>query len=322
MPSLPWLTADIGGTHVRFALVLQAGQSPVRHQTLNCQDYPSLDAALRGYLAEHADTAPKAGAFAIAAPVTGDWIRMTNHAWQFSRTQLQRQWGWEQLVILNDFAALALALPTLQPHQDYRQFMPGQPQPHTPLALIGSGTGLGMAGLLPHQDGWLPIAGEGGHATLAASNRDEADLIDRVRDWYPHVSAERLLSGSGLPTLYRAVAEQHGQIAERLSAQAIAQRGLDAACPVCHATLTHFCALLGTVAGNLVLTFGARGGLYVGGGILPKWGQFLEQSPFRERFIAKGRYARYLQSIPGYLITANHPTLQGVAQILCQTHTA
>lgn len=316
MPTLPWLVADIGGTHVRFALILQAGQAPVCHQTLDCQNYPTLDAALRRYLDERPDTVPKAGAFAIAAPVTGDWISMTNHAWQFSRAQLQQQLGWEQLVVVNDFAALALALPTLQCDQDYRTFIPGQAQTDAPLALIGPGTGLGVAGLMPHQDGWLPIAGEGGHMTLAATNRDEAELLDRVRGWHPHVSAERLLSGSGLPILYRAVAEQQGQVAEPLSAQDIAQCGLDATCPVCHATLTHFCALLGSVAGNLVLTLGARGGLYIGGGILPKWGQFLEQSPFRERFIAKGRYTTYLETIPGYLITAAHPTLQGASQVL------
>lgn len=315
MPGLPWLVADIGGTHVRFALVLQAGQAPVHQHTLHCQDYPSLDAALHAYLAEHAVADPKAGAFAIAAPVTGDWIRMTNHAWQFSRAELQRQWGWEQLVIVNDFAALALALPTLQPNQDYRQFMPGQAQSHAPLALIGPGTGLGVAGLLPHQDGWLPIEGEGGHVTLAASNEEEAELLHRVRQWYPHVSAERLVSGSGLPTLYRAVAEHHGQTAEPLNAATIAERGLAATCPLCQATLHHFCALLGTVAGNLVLTLGARGGVYIGGGILPQWGAFFDRSAFRERFMAKGRYSGYLETVPGYLITAPNPTLQGVAQV-------
>lgn len=313
--ALPWLVADIGGTHARFALVTDPTQHPVDERTLRCRDYPDPHTALNAYLVNR--PAPRAGAFAIAAPITGDLISMTNHPWQFSRRALQARLGWEQLEILNDFAALALALPGLQPG-DYRRIGPGEPQADAPLALLGPGTGLGMAGLIPHRGRWLPLPGEGGHATLAAVDHEEAALLERVRRRHPHVSAERVLSGSGLPTLYGAVAEQHGRTPEPLDATTIARRGLANDCPLCRETLNRFCAMLGTVAGNLVLTLGARGGLYIGGGILPQWNDFLDRSPFRERFIAKGRYTTYLERVPSYLITASNPTLQGATQALLQ----
>lgn len=315
LPALPWLVADIGGTHARFALVLESDQYPVGEQTLCCRDFPDLRAALKAYLAAQDFPEPGAGVFAIAAPVTGDRIRMTNHPWQFSRSALHRQLGWERLEVLNDFAALALALPTLQAG-DYRRIGSGHAQAGAPLALLGPGTGLGMAGLIPHRDGWLPLAGEGGHTTLPAVDSEEAAILERVRAHHPHVSAERLLSGSGLPNLYRAVAELHGQAVESLDAATIGRRGLDGDCPLCRETLTRFCAMLGTVAGNLVLTLGASGGLYIGGGILPQWGRFLDQSPFRARFTAKGRYSDYLERVPSYLITAPNPALRGAAQAL------
>lgn len=308
------LVADIGGTNARFAL-LDAHDRPDCVRVLPCADFPDIEAAIETYLAESGWPRPVKAAIAIANPVTGDHIAMTNHHWSFSVRTLQARLGLERLVVLNDFAALALALPAL-PRRDLVQVGGVSAVAGEPIGVIGPGTGLGVAGLIPANGGWLPLPGEGGHVTLAAADDFEAAVIAELRLRFDHVSAERVLSGPGLVALYQTVGELRHAPISALGPAELTRRARDGGDALCHETLTLFCAMLGTVAGNLALTLGARGGIYLGGGILPQLGPFFEQSPFRARFESKGRFAAYLAPVPCFVIHAAEPALLGAARAL------
>ncbi|MDX1606025.1 MAG: glucokinase [Candidatus Competibacterales bacterium] len=312
---LPWLVADIGGTNARFALVPTPDSPPLAIEALRCAEFPDPAAAIEHYLAQTSLDRPRSAALAVAAPVTGDRIDLTNHPWTFSIEALRQSLQFDRLRVLNDFTALALALPHLAPGER-RQVGPGEPAANAPLALIGPGTGLGVSALLPTDGRWLPLSGEGGHVTMAPIDARESAILDQVRQRFPHVSGERLICGSGLCNLYRALAELEGKPVESLEPAAITQRALDGSDPLCVETLNTFCGMLGTLAGNLVLTLGASGGLYIGGGIVPRLGGFIDHSPFRQQFAAKGRYAEYLAQVPSYVITAPYPALIGTARAL------
>lgn len=311
----PRLVGDIGGTNARFALLTAPGQAFKAVQTLPCANFPGPGEAIEHYLASNRLPRPRWGAFGIANPVEGDAVRMTNHHWAFSVRTLQETLGLERLRVLNDFTALALALPALSAG-DVVQVGGGEAVPRRAIGLLGAGTGLGISGLLPYGEDFVPIEGEGGHVTLAASNAHEAALIAWLATRYPHVSAERVLSGPGLEALYDAHAAVAGQPAEPLTAADISARGLSSDCPLCAATLDSFCAMLGTVAADLALTLGARGGIYIGGGIVPRFGDYFARSPFRTRFEQKGRFSDYLAHIPTYVIHAPYPALLGAARAL------
>jgi glucokinase len=312
----PRLLGDIGGTNVRFALQEEPRGAPQRVRRYPTDACPSLEHAVRHYLADEALSGVAHAAIGIANPVTGDRIRMTNHPWSFSIEETRRALGLERFVVVNDFHALALSLPSLAP--DERLQVGGtQPQPREPLALIGPGTGLGVSGLVWTSDGQAQVAldGEGGHVTLCACDEEEERVIHRLRQRFGHVSAERVLSGQGLENLHEALSGGGAP----LEAADITARALDASDPTCVRVLTMFCAMLGGIAGNLALTLGARGGVYVGGGIVPRLGDWFVRSPFRARFEDKGRMAGYLKPIPAYVITADvSPALMGAARALDQ----
>jgi glucokinase len=316
------LVADIGGTNARFAW--WDGQQLGHVQTLGVAEHGCLAAAARHYLGHLAPTLgpqvlqPQRASLAVATAVAGDRIDFTNSHWAFSRQELQQSLGLQRLIVLNDFEALALSLPRLQAHQ-WRAVGPQAAPLSGTLAVVGPGTGLGVAGVMPTARGWVAVPGEGGHATLAAGNEFEAAVLAQVRSRFAHVSAERLLSGIGLPNLYQAVATVMGSApaAER-AAEAVVTLGLGDADPAARRTLEVFCDMLGAFAGNVALTLGARGGLYIGGGIVPRLGEFFAQSGFRQRFEAKGRLASYLQDIPTLLITDTLAALEGAALSLQQ----
>lgn len=311
----PRLAADIGGTHSRFALQrsMDAELSDIR--LYENKDFDSFPAVIATYLAT-LDCRPRYAALGIAAAISGETITTANIRWPISRHVIQETFQFTRLVILNDFTALALSLPLLST-EEYQQVGPGTARPGHPLALIGPGTGLGVSGLIPTTDGhWIPLQGEGGHTTLPAMDTREADIIRIVRETHPHVSAERLLCGAGLPNLYKAMAVLHGKAAMPYSAREIVQYGLRADCPVCAEVLDMFCAMLGTVAGNLAMILGAQGGLYVGGGIIPLMGAYFARSRFRARFEEKGRLHAFVVEIPTYYITATNPALRGAAAAL------
>ncbi|MFO6418721.1 glucokinase [Hylemonella sp. W303a] len=313
-----WL-GDIGGTNARFGWQENA-TSPISHvQVLPCAEHPSLVDAGLAYLQAQGLSAAACAAFGIANPVTGDQIAMTNHHWKFSIEATRVALGLPRLLLLNDFTALALALPDL-PREHLRQVGPGVAAPQAAVGLIGAGTGLGVSGLLPlgHQGKWLPIAGEGGHVTLSASNAQEYAVIEHLRVRYGHVSAERILSGPGLVDLYHALCElQDGQGREITTPAEVMERAEALPQSKAAQALEMFCALLGSVAGDLALTLGARGGIYIGGGIVPRLGERFDRSPFRARFESKGRFRAYLAAIPTWVIQSPvSPALQGASKAL------
>ena len=309
------LIGDIGATNARFSLVQPGGgASPPRVYALN--DYPSLPDAIEAYLREERPAQkPVQAVLAVASPVTENQVTLTNHPWTFSVKALRAQLGLRRLQVVNDFAANAVAVPHLGA-QDVLQVGGGVAIKNAPIGVIGPGTGLGVSAFVPSADGGAMIAGEGGHVTMAPTTAQESVLLDLMRSRFDHVSAERILSGPGLVNLYNALCELAGTPAASYSADQITNPGIWNADPHTHEATAMFCAMLGTVAGNLALTLGARGGIYISGGIVPRMSAFFAQSEFRPRFEAKGRLSDYVATIPTYLITRQLPVLLGAAALL------
>lgn len=317
----PRLLADIGGTNARFALETGPGTVELI-EVLSCAAHPTLADALKSYLACDKVRAACAvplqhAALAIANPITGDFVRMTNHHWEFSIEALRLACGFTTLVVANDFTALARALPHLAPDQKV-QIGGGTAVPNTPLGLVGAGTGLGVSGLIPCKASWTALLSEGGHVTFSPANDIEVAVLRFAWREFEHVSAERFLSGDGIELLYRAIADYKGQPAEALDAPEVSRRALAGDCPLCEEAIEMFCSMLGTVAGNLAITLGAQGGIYIGGGIVPRLGSRFASSSFRARFEQKGRFVHYLAQVPTFVITAEYPAFLGVSAILAE----
>ncbi|MCC6715158.1 MAG: glucokinase [Gammaproteobacteria bacterium] len=307
------LIADIGGTHARFALA--QGEAVRAEAALASADFPGPLEAARRYLD---DVKIERGrlreaAFAVAAPIAGaDRIDMTNLAWRFSVSDLRRALGLQRLIVLNDFTALAMSVRHL-PATELVQVAGAGSAPRAPIAVLGPGTGLGVSGLIPTGDHWVPLQGEGGHVSLAPGNEREAALLQQLRRRFGHVSAERAISGPGLVNLYETICAVDGKSPENVQPEEIMQRAVDARCPSCAEALQTFCALLGSVTGDLVLTLGALGGVYLGGGILPRMPDYFLRSPFHARYLDKGRYRDYLAPVPIRIVTTPNPAFVGLA---------
>ncbi|WP_042880409.1 glucokinase [Cupriavidus necator] len=317
--TFPRLLGDIGGTNVRFALETASMQiGPVT--ALKVADFTSLQAALRQYLDGLAATGqpvPQHAAIGLANPVTGDQVRLTNHNWAFSIDGMRRALGLQTLVAINDFTALALALPHL-PADGLAQVRAGTAAPTTPLALLGPGTGLGVSGLVPAPGGQaVALAGEGGHIELMPDTDDEWVAWRAVHRSVGRVSAERLLSGSGLSHIHAALAAETGTLLlAPLQPDQVTAGAFERNDPLCQRTMAVFFGLLGSVAADIALVLGARGGVYLGGGILPRFVPALQASSFAERFVAKGRMRGWLEAVPVHVITARHPALAGLSRAL------
>ena len=321
--SYPRLVADIGGTNARFGWLAAPGSPVAQVHKLPVPDFAGPADAARSYLQGLQATlgagyqAPRQAAFAVATAVAGDRVAFTNSHWDFSCAQVQAALGLQGLQMLNDFEALALSLPCLGDAQ-LRRLGPAPawaiPTPEgTVLAVVGPGTGLGVGAVVRTRGGWVALPGEGGHATLAPADDLESAVLAQVRRQFAHVSAERLLSGIGLPLLHQALAAVQGAAPLPLTSAQIVDAGNAGQDALCSQTLDLFCALLGGFAGNVALTLGARGGLFIGGGIAPRFADRFFASAFRERFEAKGRFRPYLAAIPTALITDTLAALSGAA---------
>jgi len=308
------LIADIGATNTRCALLDDKGHvlSP---ETFENTDFTGVSGLLEVYLDHRrASDRPRRAAIAIAAPVTDDKVSMLNIDWQVSQTALKAELALHRLIMVNDFAAVAWGLPSLT-SKDRQQLCGGDPPARSPMAVLGPGSGLGVAGLIPSSDGWTAISSEGGHTTMAASTDEEAEVIARIRDKIGHCSAERVLSGPGLVQMYVTLSEIAGRGTATIKAADVTALARQKE-PLARQTVNMFLALLATQASNLVLTLGARGGLYIAGGIMPRLMEFVAQSPFQERFVAKGRYRAYMESVPAYVITDELPAFRGLKYLL------
>ncbi|SFU67175.1 glucokinase [Pseudoduganella namucuonensis] len=317
----PWLLADIGGTNARFGLQTAAGRIDAIW-VAECAAYPTLGAAIVQYLSRPATVAAggyqaRQAGIAIANPIDGDWVRMTNHHWSFSVEAICSQFSLRSLHVVNDFAALARSVPFLS-EQHRVQVGGGAPRLNGVVGLVGAGTGLGVSGLVPVGREWMAMDSEGGHCTFAAVSEREIDILRYAQRQFEHVSAERLVSGPGIRLTYQALAARGGVAAQDIDTAQIIERGLRGECLVCVETLEAFCEMLGTMAGNVAITLGSRGGVYIGGGIVPRLGGFFSRSGFRRRFEQKGRFSDYLAQIPTYVITAEYPALIGMSVILAE----
>jgi glucokinase len=315
------LLADIGGTNSRLAMLAEDGT--VAAPTRYCNgDFDSLDAVLAEFIATQGSR-PDAAAIAIAGPVVEQAVMMTNLGWHISAASLQRQHSIPRVTIMNDFAALAWAtlafdqsdLVQSDNKSELHQLGGGGPPAHASRGILGPGTGLGVSGLIRGDTAWAVLAGEGGHVTLAGTTAAEYELIQSLATEFGHCSAERVLSGPGLANIYRHL---NGT---QLSPEEITRLAISGDGSAVQA-VGIFCAMLGSVAADLALTLGARGGIYLAGGIVPEILPLLKRSEFRARFEAKGRFHEYLATIPTFVITAPEPSLRGLARYMGEVGSA
>ena len=310
-----WLVGDVGATNARFGLVSPDG-AVLHSSVFAVADFVEIGAAIEAYLATISSfPRPREGALAIAAAITGDEIRMTNHPWRFSVAALRDRLGFTRLLAINDFTAVALALPRLS-GADRMPVGGDRPVEGAPMAVLGPGSGLGVSGLIRVGSQSVALTGEGGHATMAAATERENAVLQRMRRHFDHVSAERCLSGPGLVNLYNSLAALDRVPAAAYTAAQITDPEIGARDPLCHEATAMFCAMLGTIAGDLALTLGARGGVYIAGGIVPRLGARFVESGFRARFEAKGRLRPYLAAIPTYVVIHKLPAFLGCATAL------
>ncbi len=300
--------ADVGGTNVRFALLRAGALGPISY--MEVRDYPQFADALAKFMAQQT-AAVRGAVFAVAGVVQGERCALTNNSWFVDGAELRPRFGFTDVRIVNDFEAIAWSLPHLD-RKDLRMVGGREPAPRAPMVVLGPGTGLGVAAYLPLEKRGLVLAGEGGHSTMPSGSPREDAIIANLRARFEHVSAERVISGNGLENLYRAISQIDGMTVPERGAAEISQAALEGRCATSRTAVDTFCAMLGDVAGNFALGFGARGGVYIAGGIIPRIRDYLPGTQFRARFEAKGRLRAYLESIPVYLILHDHPTFIGL----------
>ncbi len=327
------LVGDVGGTNARFAL-LDSDGSLKATCTLPTSAFESLSAAVRAYLTEQGVDKITHAAVAVATPVVGDEVKLTNNKWSFSIEQTRLDMGIDKLHVTNDFTALALSVNHL-PTDELLQVGGGQVMENHAKAIIGPGTGLGVSGLVPCGSQWSALQGEGGHVSIGVRTAREIAVYEQLMLKFKHVSAERFLSGPGLINIVSALRQLDGLPERTFTPAEVTEFGKrrylesngavteplandisEADLANCEETLHIFCALLGSCAGNLVLTLGAEGGVYIGGGIVPRLGGFFTESQFRQEFEAKGRMRGYLEKVPSFVINSPYPALVGAAQLL------
>jgi len=308
------MVVDIGGTNARFALVPAGSLQPQDEKVVRCADFPSLEDAARRYLKDCGNPAVQEAAVDVAVEPLGDFIKLTNGPWGFSIEQTRSALGLDRLQVVNDFTALALAVPTLRA-DELQTVGGGAAVAGTPIAVIGPGTGLGVSGLIPAGGRFVALQGEGGHMAFSPMNQRELGVLGWLLGKFDHVSNERVVSGMGLENLYQALCALDCVAPQALGPDKITAAALSGSDAQCVEAVEMFCAILGTAAANLVVTLGARGGCFIGGGIVPRLGKYFAASPFRSRFETKGRFSRYVSGVPTYVILAETPALRGLATL-------
>ncbi|TMO01478.1 glucokinase [Pseudoalteromonas sp. S558] len=316
----PILVADVGGTNARFALITSfddsKNQFTIEHNnTFPSADFGSLEKALTLYLSTVSHIKPTRACLAVAGPIKAGQVHLTNLGWHFSVNEFKQHFEFEQLEVINDFAAFAYASPYLDPQQNVT-IKTGQADENANIGVMGPGTGFGAACLVRTSHSTSVLSSEGGHISLAAVNELDVLLINELRKEHPHVSVETVFSGPGITHLYKAMAAVKGIPAKNLDAAQISSLANSGECAVCDATLNQFCDWIGSVAGDLALAYGTLGGLFIGGGILPRMQSRLLESRFVERFSQKGIMSQYAGQIPVTLVTQDNIPLIGAAACL------
>lgn len=306
--------ADVGGTNIRVATVIN--DELVSIKKYMCTDFESIDLALLQYFSD-VDTEFTEGCIAIACPITGDQVTMTNHSWAFYQSALKEQLGLTSLFVINDFTAVAHSLPVLSESQ-LIQIGQGQANPKGNIAVFGAGTGLGVEHIMLTKQGWQTLDGEGGHVDFAVVDELDLAIWLHLSKSLERVSMEDVLSGRGLLNIYTALAINKGVEPELTEPATVTELALAGKCDLCQAALEQFCKIMGSFAGNLALNLAATGGVFIGGGIASRFTDFLIDSEFRKRFEAKGAMKDYVIDIPTFLINEPDHGLLGASAYLQQ----
>ncbi|MEJ6123082.1 glucokinase [Vibrio sp. 2-Bac 85] len=310
------VVADVGGTNIRLAVLDIASGEMSKVREYPCAQFITLESALAQYFATLSDPVSHL-CVGIACPVEDDLVSMTNLSWQFSKSELQHKLALKTLYVINDYTAISLAVPFVDDKQKI-QIGGGEVVDNAVKAIFGPGTGLGVSHLIKHDQKWVSLDGEGGHSSFAPNTSQQADVLLLLQSQFGHVSNERLLSGQGLVNIYHALCRLAGKQPEFFEPAEITKSALAAECEIAEQTLTLFCQAMGGFAGNLALNLDCKGGVYIAGGIVPRFIDFFQNSEFRAFFEAKGRFAGFLKTVPTYLITHENPGLLGAAVYLQQ----
>ena len=328
------LIADIGGTNIRIAQatadITDSETSNIditEIETYQCKQFTSLAEVLAHYIeVKELSNVVINACFAIACPVDNDLITMTNLPWQFSQKELKQALKFNTLTFINDYTAIAMSIPLLSEQQKVK-IGGGSSVAGKPISVCGPGTGLGVANLMPitvaGKSQWHCVSGEGGHIDFAATNDTEQQVMNFIHNLKNRVSYEQLLSGYGLEQVYQALlfinqGKEITTVKDKLSAKEITSKALNGTCGLCDKTLTLFCNVLGSFAGNLALIMNSQGGVYIAGGIVPRFIDYLKNSDFRKRFETKGRLSSITEQAPTYVITEQQPGLLGAAAFVLQ----
>lgn len=314
---LPYIVADIGGTNARFGLVTGFEPTTHRFKIENKQKYPSdsfkgIEQATEAFMNSIGNQPVSGACLAVAGPITNDQVNLTNLNWKFSIAKIRKQLYLDKLEVINDFAAYAFA--TQYIHEEHLKTLnEGQVVKKCPIAIVGPGTGFGVAALLPQGKSWSVLATEGGHIGLAAKTQLQSSVIAVLAEKFSHISVERVFSGPGLRNLYLALAQVEGLSVQPMRSSEITKNALLDCKSLEYRTLSLFCSWLGQTCGNLALTLGARGGVYLGGGVLLKFIDFLTESDFMQNFLDNELMHDYLKKMPVQLITEGNSALLGAA---------
>ena len=319
--SVEWsLVADIGGTNARFSALPLGGLESEYTFNHSVEEHPQFAELIVDVIKEISsatgwNSAPKNACFAVACPADNEEIAFTNSHWHFTKSELKGLLNCEQVWVINDFEAVAHGITELN-DKDFVQIGGDAPVADKPIGILGAGTGLGIAGLVNLDKGYHVLDTEGGHADFPPINDQQAAVVNLLREEYGRVSLERLLSGKGILNIYKSLCALGSvDIAFDKPADIVAAV-LEGEDSIALQTLNMFCEGMGSAAGNLALTLGAKGGIYIAGGVVPKFQDFFIKSDFRLKFEDKGRFVNYLKPIPVYLVTRNNLGLIGAAKKL------
>jgi glucokinase len=307
--------ADVGGTNIRVARVTESGVTDIKKYM--CNDFASIDLAITQYFADLPEHSFTQGCIAIACPVLGDQVVMTNHSWAFSQNALRSQLKLDALFVINDFTAVAHSLPVLGKDQVV-QIGEGTAKENSNIAVFGPGTGLGVEHITMTSTGWQTLDGEGGHVDFAPVDETDVVVWRHLQSTLGRASAEEVMSGRGLHNIYTALANHASSPVVFTEPAQITEAALNGTCELAEATLTQFCRIMGSFAGNLALNMATTGGIFIGGGIANRFPEFIQNSDFRARFEAKGQMKHYVKDIPTYLIAEPDHGLLGAAAYLNQ----
>ncbi|KFA59276.1 glucokinase [Gilliamella sp. wkB18] len=309
------LVTDIGGTNARFALYNLATNELSAIKKILISKNDILLTLIKNYLQAQSVNIEMA-CIAIACPIDDeDIVNMTNNNLSFSRYELMQELKLTKLEVINDFIAISTSIPKLLKH-DLVKIGGNEPDLDYPIAIYGAGTGLGVSHLIKVNQNWMSLPGEGGHTELPMINDDEDRILAKLRKRFGRVSTERFLSGNGIVNIYQALLQINNQPIEDVTPEIIVKKALAKSCSLSLQTLTYFCTFMGRFGGNLALTLNTQGGVYIAGGIVPRFIEFFKASPFREAFENKGRMSYLVKKIPVYVIIHDNPGLFGAGVYL------